>query len=311
MLAIRPSTTLHNGLSRRAFTLVELLVVIAIIGVLVALLLPAVQMAREASRRIKCANNLKQLTLAAMNYHDNVKTFPPGAFDTRSWGWGAMILPFIEQGGLFDAIKPNGQNDVQCRPNLEGMFLQAFNCPSTIMAKNTPAGCARCNYRGARGILEDTEDRIGVLIDITRYPHGTSVGPTRIAQVQDGTSSTIMIGEVEASRKPTAAVLADSTHEVWNVSSNAYPIWAGTGGQRTAQGSGTFGDPDYAIYQLSTGAVRASINSGDKDCPSSNHPGGAQFGITDGSVRFISENVDFAVYLELHTRSGGTPSEFP
>jgi prepilin-type N-terminal cleavage/methylation domain-containing protein len=311
MLAICPSDATPNQSARRAFTLVELLVVIAIIGVLVALLLPAVQMAREASRRIKCANNLKQLSLAAMNYHDNVKTFPPGAFDIRSWGWGAMILPFIEQTALFDQIKPNGQNDVQCRANLEGTFLQAFNCPSTIMAKNTPAGCARCSYRGARGILEDSEDRIGVLIDITRYPHGTTLGPTRIAQIQDGTSTTIMIGEVEASRKPTAAVLADRTHEVWNLSTNAYPIWAGTGGIRTAQGGGTFGDPDYAVYQLSTGAVRASINSGDKDCPSSNHPGGAQFGISDGSVRFLSENVDFALYLDLHTRSGGTPGDFP
>jgi hypothetical protein len=119
-----------------------------------------------------------------------------------------------------------------------------------------------------------------------------------------------MIGEVEV-RNPTAAVLADPTRELWNLDSNAYPIWAGTGGQRTAQGSGTFGDPDYAIYQISTGPARASINSGDKDCPASNHPGGAQFAVSDGSVRYISENIDFAVYLELHTRSGGIPAEFP
>jgi hypothetical protein len=178
------------------------------------------------------------------------------------------------------------------------------------MAEKIPAGCARCNYRGARGILEDTSDRIGVLIDITRYPFGTQSGPTKINYILDGTSSTIMIGEVEE-RKPTAAVLADPTRELWNLSANAYPIWAGTGGQRTAQGSGTFGDPDYALYQISTGAVRASINSGDKDCPASNHPGGAQFGVSDGSVRFISENIDFAVYLDLHTRAGAKPAAFP
>ncbi|MCA9201485.1 MAG: DUF1559 domain-containing protein, partial [Planctomycetales bacterium] len=91
---------------RTGFTLVELLVVIAIIGVLVAMLLPAVQAAREAARRSDCSNKLKQFGLALQNFHDTYKNFPPGMTDddTDNLGWGTYILPFIEQGNLYDQM---------------------------------------------------------------------------------------------------------------------------------------------------------------------------------------------------------------
>src|SRR6478609_1809939 len=96
---------------RRAFTLVELLVVIAIIGVLVALLLPAVQAARESARRMQCSNKLKQLGLAIHNYHDTSLVFPPQSLpahgSTNAWGWGPLIFPFIELKPLYDTIQPN------------------------------------------------------------------------------------------------------------------------------------------------------------------------------------------------------------
>src|SRR5918992_4678938 len=98
-------------MKRSAFTLVELLVVIAIIGVLVALLLPAVQAAREAARRMQCSNNLKQLGLASHNYHDTYKVFPVQSFpahgSNNAWGWSPMLFPFIELNSLYDILKPN------------------------------------------------------------------------------------------------------------------------------------------------------------------------------------------------------------
>ena len=101
---------------RPAFTLVELLVVIAIIGILVALLLPAIQAAREAARRTQCVNNLKQIGIGLQNYHDTFRSFPPGTLfwpaaganpngDNQMWGWSALLLPFVEQATLHDQMR--------------------------------------------------------------------------------------------------------------------------------------------------------------------------------------------------------------
>jgi prepilin-type N-terminal cleavage/methylation domain-containing protein len=126
---------------RRGFTLVELLVVIAIIGVLVALLLPAVQAAREAARRMQCGNNLKQLGLAVHNYHDTFLVFPPQMMNVdtnndRRWGWGAVTLPFIEQKALWEQISSNGGKQIPVASTLIGGVpllrsrLAAHLCPS-------------------------------------------------------------------------------------------------------------------------------------------------------------------------------------
>jgi len=124
----------------RGFTLVELLVVIAIIGILVALLLPAIQAAREAARRTQCNNNLKQLALALHDYHDTYKVFASGYIPQTGWGWGTFILPFIEEQALYDQIDPNkrifGTNGTS-NPNgtvrLATTELDAFRCPSDVV----------------------------------------------------------------------------------------------------------------------------------------------------------------------------------
>src|SRR6187549_1133043 len=101
---------MNSRISRsRGFTLVELLVVMAIIGTLVAMLMPAVQMARESSRRMSCGNNLHQLGVAMQNYQDALSCFPSGYIDnatanSEGWGWGALVLPYMEQQGLYDTL---------------------------------------------------------------------------------------------------------------------------------------------------------------------------------------------------------------
>src|SRR5882757_9149292 len=97
--------------TKRGFTLVELLVVIAIIGILVALLLPAIQAAREAARRAQCQSNMKNISLAVLNYESSNKKFPPGFVSspssTEAWGWATFTLPYLEEQGIYDRLSPS------------------------------------------------------------------------------------------------------------------------------------------------------------------------------------------------------------
>ena len=162
--------------TRRAFTLIELLVVIAIIAVLVALVLPAVQQAREAARRAQCKNNLKQLGLALSNYHDiTATTFPPGYLDMNStrtaflgWGWMAMLLPQIDQAGLYNllgssATIPNFDTGLSSATAATvtaqsvQTVIRAIRCPSDVGSDTIPPNnlltypCGRSNYVGVAG----------------------------------------------------------------------------------------------------------------------------------------------------------------
>ena len=284
---------------RRAFTLVELLVVIAIIGVLIALLLPAVQAAREAARRMKCSNNLRQLGLAMHNYHSSLNCFPPG-FMVRGllsnntpggWGWGVFLMPYIEQSPLRDQLSPTKYKleQVIADPALLPMLqadLSVFRCPSSVIGPlRTHQGApnpkvASANYTCCRGFYSFTG-----ATHLTKQNNGVffAESATRIQDVTDGTSNTLALGE----RTAFGANLQNDA---------SWPSWCGPGGGG-AMNTVSSAVSDKLNHPTSNGAF------------SSQHPGGAVFGFIDGSVRFISETIR-SDSAGLATGNTGNPADF-
>ena len=305
------------------FTLVELLVVIAIIGILIALLLPAVQAAREAARRMTCSNNLKQIGLGLHSYHSAIGSFPPCAVasltmayhtqmnirgEALSGGdhgtsWMLHILPYIEQEAVFDrwdfGLNVFGntvvaQTDIAC-----------FYCPSRrntvresdreIMFQNWSKGGT--DYGGCAGGANTFSDGWGAPPGCTHWMYDqwlqTDIFPQRgifagvskgmdIDEVADGTSHTIMTGEMQRVYDSTAC--RQTSEDGWAVG-----------------GVGTLFDTDGTI-DMPTGG---GMNNWYFENPGSEHVGGAQFGMTDGSVRFISENIDDLLFEYLGTAAYG------
>lgn len=314
-------------LTRRGFTLIELLVVIAIIAILIALLLPAVQQAREAARRTQCKNNLKQLGLAMHNYHDVAKKFAPGFVDQLTaatpaagtavaattqdgnWGWGSYSLPYIDQAPLYNVLNVGnrmllataldttngGQRGLQT-------VLPAFRCASDVgpslnpgpFAAGTPTApeigfqlqgvsMATSNYTGnnaSRSLRNET----GPLTAAGNVQFANGIfwrnSDCSVRDVTDGTSNTVMIGE--------------RAYQLGGIKIYAAVVY----GQRTsAQAVGT---ADFGTQMtMSCGLSLMNSTSSPTATPgdfrrnySSVHTGGAQFVLCDGSVRFISENVD-------------------
>jgi len=291
---------------RRGFTLIELLVVIAIIAILIALLLPAVQQAREAARRTQCKNNLKQIGLALHNYHDVYKMFPMGYMDGSSinegWAWSAMILPFLDQKPLFDQL---GVNQQSLRARLAagdpGQLLRtplpAYRCPSDNPGNNGPnlihqnrhfgggvgtvAGglgnyaVSASNYMGSSGTrsnnngvpLANQNDSRGIFGWISSF---------RIRDILDGTSNTFMVGE-----RDTSICRSGTWVGVRNRANGSRGAWV------------VLGETWLAKLNQSIAVINWSADGGCGEGFSSNHPGGAQFLFCDGSVRFISDNINF------------------
>lgn len=289
--------------SRRGFTLIELLVVIAIIGILIALLLPAVQRAREAAHRTECRNNLKQIGLALHNYHDTYLMFPPGWISvengmpaahagTNGAGWGTMILPQLEQSNLYDLFNPNVSIADPVNDEFRESALNVFRCPSdrqpdfwTISDGGTPgtdlAKLPIANYVGVFGTeeLDGCENAPGTLpvhSDGQCKGDGSFYHLSRVSirLIRDGASRTLMVGE----RKTDLAKGWQST-------------WVGmVPGGRDA-------------FQRILGAVDHVPNDpvGHFDDFSSQHTGGAHFVLGDGSVTFIAETIDSSTYQALGT----------
>lgn len=212
---------------RRGFTLIELLVVIAIVGVLIALLLPAVQKVREAANRARCRNNVKQIGLAFHSYHSTYAQFPPGATDTWKAGWATLILPFMEQDNIYKQLDLNAATYVPApgflfnRDKLKEVIVPTYVCPSSPLPPlavpedaSPPDRIQVGNYVGIMGASTDTwnfADPTGNqrVADCSApspmsYNFGGYIGsngvlfPGRgvaLTEIPDGTTNTIMLGE--------------------------------------------------------------------------------------------------------------------
>ncbi len=240
--------------------------VIAIIGILVALLLPAVQMAREAARRSQCGNNLRQIGLAMHLYHEAHETFPAGGVEWRPWGdttkrqlaWSAFLLPYLEQQNLYDEIDLTKAFDAPENGGPAATVLSVYVCPSSTRGKQLVDGRGPCDYGGIYG------ERIS---SPNNPPKGTMLYDCWIstAEIRDGTSNTLLISE-------------DSQ-------------WAD--GQ-WINGRNIF---DQAFAINAAPAYENDIRS--------LHPGGAMAVLGDGSVRFLGENMELETLAAICTRAGG------
>ncbi|QDU15511.1 Type II secretion system protein G precursor [Gimesia maris] len=287
--------------SHHGFTLIELLVVIAIIAILVALLLPAVQQAREAARRTQCKNNLKQIGIALHNYHDINNCFPAGNYEPRlgppvgsnnsapAWAWSVMILPQLDQANLYNQLNPGGQKPETLLSNANQRDLLATVVPGYICPSD-PSGSinqkrgynisggqfyfSKNNYVTSSFICDDLISNPTDSISLSLKPYSSFYGDSarRFRDYTDGTSNTIIFGE-RASPKGEAGNAFVSRNCRWFDTEAADAMASPFVGINSGQS---------LLYAGSSANVYFS----------SMHEGGAQFLLADGSVKFVSENIN-------------------
>lgn len=339
---------MRNAANSRAFTLVELLVVIAIIGILIALLLPAVQSAREAARRLQCSNNLKQLALACHTFENTHEYLPYGRkYDIwDSYTWTQLVLPQIEQQAVYDLYYtlpqrpfattypgPNGPigNDARLKQARESK-IATYYCPSD----NSPApneidsqqyGFYRGNYTGCAG----SGDMYGEAVDTTSgpwgpgafgvrhdqsYDDGQASVSTAMAMIKDGSSNTLLLSET----------IVPTVEPGWG-GPMGETIYGNMGGAlfsaaQTPNASAAdevYGPCPDALGDTSYGAPCVTIANhawwgpaaaGAHAAARSRHPGGVSAAMADGSVHFYADSIDLETWRGMGTRSGGEVVHF-
>lgn len=268
---------------QRGFTLIELLVVIAIIAILIALLLPAVQQAREAARRSTCKNNLKQLGLALHNYNETHSIFPPASVTANQIGVFAFILPYMEQANLYNKWNFSlTQGDVANRP-ANSTPVPGYFCPSKPRSSLNSSTQAYGDYAVSSGTGQSNG---GAQSDWKGMFNRDS--NTRLRDITDGTTNTFAAGEKR-------------TVENGTLTGQQYR-W-GYHAVRTTQ--------QVHINQTVITTTPARIFNDSTANFGSEHVGGAHFVFADGSVHFLSENMNFTVYQHLSDKADGNVTQFP
>jgi prepilin-type N-terminal cleavage/methylation domain-containing protein/prepilin-type processing-associated H-X9-DG protein len=340
----------------RGFTLIELLVVIAIIGLLVALLLPAVQGARESARRAQCSNNLKQIGLALHNYHNGKLCFPPGYVDGNtvaasnatfdvgpSWGWAAYILPYLDETNTWSQINFRVAVGTGTNTTVSQQALPMYQCPSDPLQQafgvlnwnnnfsSTICTVAHANYVGCNGWVECLANAGGLYLpqdpvygdggdaeDGDAGPAGAA-SPTGLAgdglfyrnshntfkNVTDGLSRTIIVGERSSDHSPSTwtGAVAGGACPAWMASPNIAPYSAPPG---PAYDNADYGEALVLGHGNATHVPCADAPWFDPDTFYSMHAGrGCNFLMGDGSVTFLTQDIDGYVYQHLCTIAGG------
>ena len=306
------------------FTLVELLVVIAIIGILVALLLPAVQAARESSRRMQCSNNIKQIGLAMLNYENQHKKLPPGHLETGTDGssyrhqfsFAAFILPHIEQSNVYDLIDWNSGSSDAVNKTAGSVTIKTYICTSDPIAKGFVAeGYAPTNYLANQGVKCTCRDHCvgssGTDSACTGvFGHNTF---TLLSDIKDGLSNTLCVSETLKSDGDPATLddnyIFDTgksfTADDIDACQSASPKFS-IRGCRWIDGK-TY----YNMFNASRAPndprfdCLASANGCSNFAARSAHPGGVNASMIDGSVHFLTDNIAVSVMQALGTKAGG------
>lgn len=303
---------------RSGFTLIELLVVVAIIGVLIGLLLPAVQKVREAANRLSCSNNLKQIGLAAHNYHDSFHRLPAGQISSTRFSALSKLLPYIEQDNLYNQIDFNSNEFAP--PNLPAIMqgIGIFRCPSDVAESPLPQAGGPTNYMANKGSGIVWQDTSGPNANMP-MPNGVFYYDSRIkfADIKDGLSNTAFFSErllgdgsnsivspiedvfldTNSPTTPDEAVQMCDALDITDLA-NQFPFFMGapwSDGQHTYLHASLPNTRSCGFLYV----LRAVMP------PSSRHLGGVNLLMGDGSVHFIQNGIDLPTWRGMGSRNGG------
>jgi len=327
-----------SGIRLRGFTLIELLVVIAIIAILVSLLLPAVQQAREAARRSQCKNNLKQIALALHNYHEAHGVFPPGCVGSSVWNepdgatdpnyrkysarlsWLCLLLPYLDQANVYNQAAPyiNGTTATTNLPYLwpgASARISTLLCPTdpntgkNLVLTGLPSSTTPGSFTNYSGNMGSTGTRITIASTVdnsaTRL-NGVFYAMSRIGtrSLKDGSSNVLLISETKIVPNNLSAGTTDAASDWRGLFWNAYgaTAWFSTRYPPNTN------QADQVRRCVDDPQARCSFVTGGNDSfmhTRSHHSGGVQSAMGDGAVRFISSSVDATLFQNLGSRNDG------